>query len=178
MIQKSLAYLGLRGRDRVTGFEGVVLSVIFYIEENIQVLLTPPMDKDGKLPDQHQFDINRIEIIDGDRAMALPNFTDEPVQNLGLKGRDRVIDFTGILSAVSYDLMGCVQYAVSPPAKKDEGTSVAIARWADVGFVEIFHTGVRVMSAPTYGVVAGEPETKPSEFGHGPAHGKSPDRCL
>lgn len=55
--------LGVKGRDKVTGFTGVVTGRCEYLTGCNQVLLVPAVDKDGKLPDGHWFDVQRIEVI-------------------------------------------------------------------------------------------------------------------
>jgi len=66
--------LGMRGKDRITGFEGVIITVAFDLFGCVQVVLRPAQDKDGKLPDAHFFDVGRVEITDDARVMPLPNF--------------------------------------------------------------------------------------------------------
>ena len=44
---------------------------------------------------------------------------DKPVyfDLLGYKAKDMVTGFSGVIDSVSYDLYGCVQVIISPPAK-------------------------------------------------------------
>lgn len=73
-VEKHLSLLGLRVRDKVTGFDGVVASVSFDLYGCIQAIVNPGMGKDGKLGDQTWFDVNRLEIIDHTPVMQQPNF--------------------------------------------------------------------------------------------------------
>jgi hypothetical protein len=59
-----LNYLGLRVRDKVTDYPGVVTSVSFDLYGCIQGLVNPGMDKEGKLKELTWFDLNRLEIVD------------------------------------------------------------------------------------------------------------------
>ena len=63
---------GARYRDRITGFTGVAVGHTTYISGCSQVLLAPGVDKDGKLPDGHWFDEQRLEREAGD-AIKLDN---------------------------------------------------------------------------------------------------------
>jgi len=72
--QSYLRLLGMRGRDKVTGFEGVITSVGFDLYGCIQFILNPGADKDGKLREQVWFDTNRVEITDPMRVMPVPDF--------------------------------------------------------------------------------------------------------
>lgn len=74
LIKKHLNYLGLKVRDRITGFKGVVASVSFDLYGCIQCVVSPGTDKDGKPKESHYFDINRLEILSDKPVMARPNF--------------------------------------------------------------------------------------------------------
>lgn len=86
-VQKYLDMLGTKVRDRVTGFEGVVTSVGFDLYGCIQCVVSPPIDKDGRLPDGRWFDSNRIEVMSTTPVMGRPDFsfTKEAIAN-GEKG--------------------------------------------------------------------------------------------
>ena len=72
MVRESIKYLGRSGKDRITGFSGVVESVSFDVYGCVQVILKPPVDKDGKLQDGGWFDIARIEFDDRPATMRVP----------------------------------------------------------------------------------------------------------
>jgi len=84
-VEKHLARLGLKVRDRVTGMEGVVTGVNFDLYGCIQAILHPGMDKEGKVRDTLWFDIARLETIDEKPVMGRPDFDAGPVAE-GLKG--------------------------------------------------------------------------------------------
>lgn len=79
--EKTLQLLGLRARDKVSGFEGVISSVHFDLYGCVQVVLAPEKDKDGKMLDSHYFDIQRLDVSTV-RVMPVPNFNkaSEPAQ--------------------------------------------------------------------------------------------------
>jgi hypothetical protein len=54
---------GKEGRDKITGFTGIITAKCFYLYGCGQYLLTPKIDKDGKRQDSTWFDEGRIEII-------------------------------------------------------------------------------------------------------------------
>jgi len=54
--------LGQRGRDKVTGFEGILTGRAEYLYGCMQYCLVPPA-KDGKCGDSQWFDEGRIEVI-------------------------------------------------------------------------------------------------------------------
>ncbi len=84
-IQKHISKLGLKVKERVTGIEGVVTSVGFDLYGCVQALGHPGTDKEGKILDQHWFDIARLEVLDGIPVMQQPNY-DFGLQAEGLQG--------------------------------------------------------------------------------------------
>ena len=74
MLSKHFEALGKNAEDRVTGFKGVVSSIAFELYGCIQCVVTPPVDKDGKVRDGRWFDINRLK-ISGSPVMDVPDFT-------------------------------------------------------------------------------------------------------
>ena len=56
-----LALLGTVQKDRVTRFEGMVASISFDAYGCVQAYITPPVGKDGRIPDGHWFDVKRLE---------------------------------------------------------------------------------------------------------------------
>jgi hypothetical protein len=65
---------------------------------------------------------------------------------LGLEVQDKVTLFNGIVTSVSFDLYGCLQYAVSPRVDKDG--KIPEGRWIDAHRVTIInHTPVMVLPA-------------------------------
>lgn len=81
-----LKMLGLKVKDRVTGFAGVVTSVGFDLYGCIQCVVTPGMNtKEEKLRDSLWFDINRLEVMSPKPVMQCPNFEFGPVAK-GEKG--------------------------------------------------------------------------------------------
>lgn len=69
--------LGKKAKDKVTGFTGVLTGVSFDLYGCIQVVITPELDKDGKIQDGRWLDINRVEITDENRVMPVPQFAKE-----------------------------------------------------------------------------------------------------
>lgn len=74
IIKKHLNMLGLRVRDRVTGFKGVIVSVCFDLYGCIQVAVNPGEDKNHKLQESHWLDVSRVEVLNKTPVMQRPNF--------------------------------------------------------------------------------------------------------
>lgn len=84
-MKQHLELLGLHVRDRVTNVEGIVTTISFDLYGCIQAVVHPGQDKDGKLRDQHWFDINRLKVLDWAPVMDRPNFEATIIAN-GEKG--------------------------------------------------------------------------------------------
>jgi hypothetical protein len=72
--KKHLSLLGLRCKDKVTGFTGVVASVSFDLYGCVQAIVNPGLNQSGVLGDQQWFDVSRLEITDPTPVMEVPNF--------------------------------------------------------------------------------------------------------
>lgn len=55
--------LGNKARDKVTGFEGIAISKIEYLNGCIQFCIKPKSDN-GKMPGGEYIDIQQLEFID------------------------------------------------------------------------------------------------------------------
>ncbi len=73
-IQKHMELLGMKVRDKVTGFRGVVSSVTFDLYGCIQALVTPEAGKAGKQEDSRWFDVQRLTVTSQAPVMALPDY--------------------------------------------------------------------------------------------------------
>lgn len=55
--------LGKQGKDKITGFIGIVTAKCYHLYGCAQYGLTPPVDKDGKEQNVKWIDEGRLEII-------------------------------------------------------------------------------------------------------------------
>lgn len=74
MIERHFEILGLKVRDRVTGFHGVATTLSFDLYGCIQVVITPAA-KDSSIPGGQWFDITRLEVISEDPVMNTPCYS-------------------------------------------------------------------------------------------------------
>ena len=68
--------LGVRAKDRVTAFEGIITGRAQYIYGCDQYVLVPPVDKNGKIVDGQWFDEGRIIVLGAGVAaeeVSIPN---------------------------------------------------------------------------------------------------------
>jgi hypothetical protein len=72
-IHEHMKKLGLKVKDKVTGFEGVVTSISFDLYGCIQVVVTPPAEA-GKQEDSRWYDVTRLTILSDKPVMDLPNY--------------------------------------------------------------------------------------------------------
>lgn len=70
--------LGLKAKDRISGFNGVVTTVAFDLYGCVQVIITPEVDKEGKPSDGIWFDAKRLEVTSERPVMTPPTFDTLP----------------------------------------------------------------------------------------------------
>lgn len=70
----NLKLLGLKVKDKVTGFSGVVTSISFDLYGCVQAIVHPGIGKDGKALECHWFDVGRLEILSKKPVMQTPTF--------------------------------------------------------------------------------------------------------
>jgi hypothetical protein len=135
--------LGKLGKDKVTGFEGIIFAKVIHLFGCNHYELKPKVKDGGKLKKTESFDERSIEIIgegitvEGTKAENLGGENLNEV--LGKLGRDKATGFEGIIVAKGIHLFGSDTYALSPKAKDGE---VKFARWFDVGRIEITDDGI------------------------------------
>jgi hypothetical protein len=67
----------------------------------------------------------------------------EHLNILGLKCKDKVTGFSGVVTSISFDLYGCVQAVVTPDAESGKNCT-----WFDVTRLDV--TSERVMDVPDF----------------------------
>lgn len=70
--------IGLTGRDKVTGVEGVIVAITTYLSGCDRVSLQPREIKDGKPADWVTIDINLLQLLDNERVMVNEALPDAP----------------------------------------------------------------------------------------------------
>ena len=59
--------MGTNVSDKITGFEGRVIGVVFYITGCHQALVQPRVKKGGSMADSHWIDLQRLVVHDPER---------------------------------------------------------------------------------------------------------------
>lgn len=55
--------MGMEVRDKVSGFQGIVTSIAKYLSGCDRVLVSPPVDAEGKMRESEHFDITEVEFV-------------------------------------------------------------------------------------------------------------------
>ena len=66
---------------------------------------------------------------------------------LGMTGTDKITGQEGVITSISFDLYGCIQGVLTPPAKEGE---VKGGNWFDIARIEITPDVTRVMDLPDF----------------------------
>lgn len=64
--------LGVKAKDKITGFQGTVVGFCQYLSGCNQALLVPPVKEDGSFAEGHWLDFQRLEQV-GDEVIVLDN---------------------------------------------------------------------------------------------------------
>lgn len=74
-MKQYMDVMGKTVKDRITGFAGIVECVSFDLYGCVQVAVKPNMlTKDGSTPEGKWFDHKRLEVINHNRVLEMPNF--------------------------------------------------------------------------------------------------------
>lgn len=99
-----------------------------------------------ELPKSDEFfnDPAKVKQADAWRSVAdiVLKYQQKPFIELGLKAKDKITGFQGIIIGRAEYLTGCTQYGVCPKAK--EGEKTLGTEWFDEGRIEITGDGVTV----------------------------------
>jgi len=58
--------LGDKLKDKVTGFEGIAVAQIEYLNGCRQFCVKPRIDSSGKMPEGQYIDVQQLELVDAD----------------------------------------------------------------------------------------------------------------
>ena len=73
-LQEHIKLLGMKVKDKVTGFNGVVTSMSFDLYGCVQAIVTPEAGEAGKQEDSRWFDVQRLTVTGKKPVMELPNY--------------------------------------------------------------------------------------------------------
>lgn len=93
----------------------------------------------------------------------MDNLINNALSLLGLQMRDKVTDYEGVVTSVSFDVAGCVQGLLTQKQPTESDNSKC--RWFDVKRLEVVQGlpahKTRVLEAPSFGVMPTGTETGP-----------------
>src|SRR5690349_18275694 len=111
--------LGYRAKDRISGFEGILVSREIPLTGSVRYCLEG-QSVDGKCPEFQWCDEHVLQVDESGPAFTPPAIERVPVTlKLGQRGRDVVTGVAGMLTARWQSLTGCDRFAIQPPAKDD-----------------------------------------------------------
>jgi len=73
-MNRHIELLGLRAKDAVTGFSGVITSISFDLYGCVQAVVSPKVGDNSDLKDGQWFDVTRLKITSKKRVIPLPDF--------------------------------------------------------------------------------------------------------
>jgi hypothetical protein len=113
--------MGNTVKDAVTGFTGIVIQRLEYLNGNIQWAIQPVMaEGDKALPDVIFLDYHMLDYVDEGVASRATPCVDNSGIKLGELVEDKASGFQGIATQRCEYLNGCVRYGVLPKAVKTD----------------------------------------------------------
>ena len=103
-------------KDRISGFEGVVVAVSEYLYNADRVCVRPnSLNEDGSLKDSNFFDNTSVDIIQKNSAIVVPapSLNSIPFNYLDTV-KDKHSDFKGVVVAKITWINGCVRIGIQP----------------------------------------------------------------
>lgn len=110
--------IGMKARDRVSGFEGNVGILDYRLDGTVHAVLDGGVKKDGTLQKQHYFWCGQLDDAETGEPLEIPALPDHETE-LGKKYRDRITGFVGVATHIAYHMSGCIQVALDPPVNAE-----------------------------------------------------------
>lgn len=132
--------LGQTMKDLTTGFTGIAINRITFLNGTVQYNLQP-QSKEGTYPDAISIDENLLEVIgEGVSAKATPSTFESPIK-LGNRAKCMINGLEGIITLKSDYLNGCTQFQMEHKGVgKDAGNDMY--SWFDQCRLELVNEGV------------------------------------
>jgi len=118
MFNKHLEMIGKNVTDKVTGKKGVVTLMSFDLFGCIQAGVSCKADKDGVVPDNAWYDVNRLK--SGKVAIDAVYPAELPLKVLGKVGIDKATQFKGVVTSVVVHINGTVEVLMTSKIEKDD----------------------------------------------------------
>ena len=71
-------FLGKKIKDKVSGMEGMVVSITHFLNGCVRVSIQPPVDQDNKMQDERWFDYQQVELVEPKKVNVKPSRTGGP----------------------------------------------------------------------------------------------------
>jgi heat shock protein HspQ len=109
--------LGDRVKDKVSGFEGIVMAIHQWRDGTIDATVQPEGLQNGEPIKQHVMEVAQLELV-AQQVLPAPTMT-KPRFELGAFVVNKLLDFDGYVSCLSWYYHGCLRYHIQRPLNKD-----------------------------------------------------------
>lgn len=104
--------------DKITGFQGYVIYRVEHMNDCIRYGIQPQLDKEGQLPDIRVLGGPDLKVIASPKADLPPTIKTSNAFNLGVKVKDRLTGFKGVIVLRVKHMHTGDRYGVQPPVNK------------------------------------------------------------
>ena len=63
--------MGQKVKDRVSGFVGIAVARVEFLNGCVRIAIQPKVSKDGKVVGSTYFDIEQLEVVEGAKAIKI-----------------------------------------------------------------------------------------------------------
>ena len=131
--------LGDTVRDRISGFSGIAIQTLQFLNGNVQIAIQPKQ-KEGEVsyPDAMFIDQHTVEVVEKGTLEFVPAVETEI--DLGDRVRDIACGFEGVTIQKATYINGCVSFAIMPKVTKKH--PLPDYYWIDHGRLERIDFGI------------------------------------
>jgi hypothetical protein len=166
MTAKTHIKLGQTVRDVTSGFTGIAIQTLEWMNGNIQIAIQPKQKEgDVTYPEAMFLDHHLVEVIDAGVSERVTEPA-ECVIELGQKVQDKASLFTGIATKKATYMNGCISFGVKPQVREGALTNDnPYESWIDHTLLRVVGEGLlkdkpKVATSATTGKAPGGPASR------------------
>jgi hypothetical protein len=128
--------LGMKVKDKVTGFTGIVEHIVHWLHMCPQVCVVPDkLSKEGTIKGGAMIDLPQLEILSAKSVMKIQPLPEQRFQ-FGQKVKDTITGFDGKLIGRAIYLNGCSRVCVQPEYSQKTDVKLVSGIWFPEGQIE------------------------------------------
>lgn len=116
-MEETKIQLGDLAKDKITGFEGIVVSCSTFLHNTDRAQLQPRELKEGRPQDSKGFDVSMLQLIEKHAVLTPPPLEHE--FKLGDQAKDQLSECKGVITCLTEYITGCTHAVIQSAQMKD-----------------------------------------------------------